>query len=163
MKLSIMTATGILKLKTVKRAALVAALMSTSCFAQQVGIRVVNGSNRQPLSGWKLTVFFVNPSQSKDAVKGSPPVVTNSSGVALFALPKPTPELLKIYAFPPTTEKEWYPAFLTTETSVLLLTGVQCEDGKTKPADPGQILVLAHRVTLWDKILRTTLGPLLRE
>ena len=145
----------------------VALLLSSVCFAQQVSIRVVNSSNGQPLPGWKVDVYFVNPTQGKDAVKGSQHFQTDSDGMARFTLPQPIPEVLNVYVFPHT--EKWYVGSVKANTTAVLQKGSQSKGikmhGKVM-ADPGQILILAKPITLWDKIVHTILhilDPLERE
>ena len=140
-----------------------ALLMSSVCFAQQVNIRVVGSNDGQPLPGWKINVFFLNPTQGKDAVKGSQHFQTDADGMARFTLPQPNPEVLNVYAFPQT--ENWYAGTVKAETAVVLQRGIQSKGVKTHGkvrVDPGQILILAQRITLWDKIIRTIFGPLER-
>lgn len=140
-----------------------ALLLSSVCFAQQVSIHVVSSNGGQPLPGCKLNVFFVNPKQGKDAVKGSQDLQTDADGMARFTLPQPNPEVLNVYAFPQT--EKWYATSVSAKTAVVLQKGIESRGMKTNIKsrdDPGQILILAQPVTLWDKIIHTILGPLER-
>jgi hypothetical protein len=143
-------------------------LLSSVRFAQQVSIRMVNSSNGQPLPGWKVDVYFVNPTQGKDAVKGSQHFQTDADGMARFTLPQPIPEVLNVYAHSQT--EKWYVGSFKANTMAVLQKGSQSKGFKTHGkviAYPGQILILAKPVTVWDKIVHeivyTILGPLERE
>jgi hypothetical protein len=138
-------------------------LLSSVCFAQQITIRVVNSSDGRPLPGWKVEVFFVNHTQGKDAVQGPHHLQTDANGMAQFTLPQPIPEVLDVYAFPQT--EKWYSGSVKADTAIVMQKGTQSKGTKIRGsvrADPGQILILAKRVTLWDKWIRTILGPLER-
>jgi hypothetical protein len=146
------------------RAFAIAFLLSGVCFGQQVTVRVVNGSDGQPLPGWKVSVFFVNGTPGKQDVKELQPLQTDSDGKAQFALPQPVPDVLNVYAFPQT--HNWYPGSVKTKTSVVMQLGTQSPSGVKTPekvrGQPGQILILAKPITVWDKIIHTLLGPLER-
>jgi len=101
-----------------------ALLLSSVCLAQQVSIHVVNSSDGQPLPGWKVDVFFVNPAEGKDAVKGSQHFQTDADGMARLTLPQPIPEVLSVFAFPK-TEKKWYAGSVKAGTAVVLQKGTQ--------------------------------------
>jgi len=135
--------------------------LSSVCLAQQISIRVVGTSDGRPLPGWKINVFFLNPTEGKDAVKGSQHFETDAGGMAQFMLPQPNPEVLDVYTFPQT--ESWYPGNVKAETAVVLHRGIQSKAVAKVRVDPGQILILAQRITLWDKIIHTIFGPLERE
>jgi hypothetical protein len=137
-------------------------LLPAVCFAQQVTVRVVASVDGQPLSAWKVDVYFVNPTQGKNAVQGAYHTQTDTNGMAQFALPQPSPQVLNVYAFPPT--RDWYPGVVSADPAVVLQKGTQSEGkmhGKNRAA-PGQVLIIGKRLTLWDKIIHTVLGPLER-
>jgi hypothetical protein len=142
-------------------------LLSSFCFAQQVTIRVVNSSDGQPLPGWKVDVYFVNQTQGKGALQGAQHLQTDADGVAQFALPQSIPDVLRVWAFPQVKEQigNWYDSSVKAETAVVVQKGIQSKGitahGKVR-ANPGQILILAKRVTLWDRTMRTIFGPLAR-
>ena len=141
-----------------------ALLLSSICFAQQVSIRVVSSSDGKPLLGWKVNVFFVDPSQGKDAVKGSQYFQTDANGMVQLTLPQPIPERLDVYAFPQTDK--WYASAIRGDTATVMQKGTQSKGISSHgnvSANPGEILILARRITVWDKITRTIFGPLLRE
>jgi hypothetical protein len=85
--------------------------------------------------------------------------------MARLTLPQPIPEVLSVFAFPK-TEKKWYAGSVKAGTAVVLQKGTQStgitSHGNVR-ADPGQILILAERITLWHKMIHTILDPLERE
>jgi hypothetical protein len=138
-------------------------LLPGVCFAQQVTVRVVASGDGQPLPAWKVDVYFVNPTQGKNAVQGAYHTQTDTNGMAQFALPNPSPQVLNVYAFPPT--QEWYPSVVKSDPAVVLQQGTHSEGkmhGKMTEA-PGQVLIIGKRVTLWDKIIHAILDPVERE
>jgi hypothetical protein len=145
--------------------------LSSFCSAQQVTIRVVNSGDRQPLPGWKVDVYYVNQTEGNGALQGSQHLQTDADGAVQFTLPQSVPDVLTVDAFPQVKEQveKWYPCSVRAETAVVVQKGIQskpCAAGITAHgkvrANPGQILILAERVTLWDRIWRTILGPLVR-
>jgi hypothetical protein len=140
--------------------------LSSFCSAQQVTIRVVNSGDGQPLAGWKVDVYFVSQTQGKGAIEGALHLQTDADGAVQFTLPQSVPDVLTVYAFPLEKQAEkWYPTMVKGETPVVVQKGIQSK-GITAHAkvgaNPGQILILAKRVTLWDRTWRTILGPLVR-
>jgi hypothetical protein len=141
--------------------------LSSFCSAQQVTIRVVNSGDGQPLPGWKVEVFFVSQTQGKGAIEGALHLQTDADGAVQFTLPQSVPDVLTVYAFPQLEKQEgkWYGSTVKAETAVVVQKGIQSK-GITAHAkvgaNPGQILILAKRVTLWDRTWRTILGPLVR-
>lgn len=146
------------------RALAIAFLLSGFCFCQQITIRVVNRSDGQPLPGWEVNVFFVNGTRGKQDVNGQQHLQTDADGKAQFTLPQAVPDVLYVYAFPQTNN--WYPGSTKSDTTAVMQKGTQSPAGVKVPdklrGQPGQILILAKRITVWDKIIHTLLGPLER-
>ena len=121
----------------------------------------------QPLPGWKVEVFFVSQTQGKGAIEGALHLQTDADGAVQFTLPQSVPDVLTVYAFPQPEKQEgkWYGSTVKAETALVVQKGIQSK-GITAHAkvgaNPGQILILAKRVTLWDRTWRTILGPLVR-
>jgi len=140
--------------------------LAGSCFAQQLTIRVVNSGDGRPLPGWTVDVYFVSQTQGNGAIVGAlHHLQTDADGAVQFTLPQSVPDVLTVNAYPQTEKQaeKWYPTMIKGETAVVVQKGIQSKGirahGKVK-ANPGQILVLAKRETLWDRVMFKIFNPI---
>lgn len=137
-------------------------ILVSTCFAQELTIRVVNAKDGKPLPKESVTVQFLGQAAAPPPLQ----LHTDQTGNARFEVPTPSPKVLSVRVV--LTSEHWHCACLVmTETAKVVRDGVtQAPPSKDEPpsrsnliAKPGEIVIVARSFTLLEKLLY----PLIKE
>lgn len=134
----------------------------STCFAQELTIRVLNAKDGKPLPEESVTVQFLGQAAAPPPLQ----LQTDQIGEARFDVPTPSPKVLSVRVV--LTSERWHCACsVMTETAKVVRDGVtqappRKDEQSSKSnliAKPGEIVVVARPFTLLEKLL----FPLLKE
>lgn len=137
-------------------------LVSPSCFAQEVVVRVVNATNGQPLGMQHVSVSLLYEKGEEtparyEAILNSE---TDAKGDAHFTLPEPAPR--HISALVRLTSEHWIcgcGVVASTEDVIqkgivgVLPTGESKKSTAALKAAPGEILIVARPLSFFERLL----------